>query len=141
VLATLRGLGVDTGSDVIHDGSGLSRLNRVSTGTLLQVVQAAAAPANPALRAVLTGLPVAGFTGSLAYRFDTGSPAGPGHVRAKTGTLSRVHSLAGVTTDRDGNAMAFVVAVDRARDEDKLDAQQAVDRLAGDLAACRCSAG
>lgn len=141
VLATLRGLGVDTGSDVIHDGSGLSRLNRVSAGTLLQVVQAAAAPANPALRAVLTGLPVAGFTGSLAFRFDTGSPEGPGHVRAKTGTLSRVHSLAGVTTDRDGNAMAFVVAVDRARDEDKLDAQQAVDRLAGDLAACRCSAG
>ncbi len=141
VLATLRGLGIDTGSDVIHDGSGLSRLNRVSAGTLLQVVQAAAAPANPALRAVLTGLPVAGFTGSLAFRFDTGSPAGPGHVRAKTGTLSRVHSLAGVTTDRDGNAMAFVVAVDRARDEDKLDAQQAVDRLAGDLAACRCSAG
>jgi D-alanyl-D-alanine carboxypeptidase/D-alanyl-D-alanine-endopeptidase (penicillin-binding protein 4) len=34
-----------------------------------------------------------------------------------------------------------VVAVDRAREEDKLDAQQAVDRLAGDLAACRCSAG
>lgn len=141
VLRTLQSLGIDTGADVIHDGSGLSRLNLVSASTLLQVIQAAAAPANPTLRPVLTGLPVAGFTGSLAYRFDTGSPEGPGRVRAKTGTLSRVHSLAGVTTDREGNAMAFVVAVDRAREEDKLDAQQAVDRLAGDLAACRCSAG
>lgn len=141
VLATLRSLGIDTGSDVVHDGSGLSRLNRVSAATLVQVIQAAAAPANPTLRPVLTGLPVAGFTGSLAYRFDTGATAGPGRVRAKTGTLSRVHSLAGVTTDREGNAMAFVVAVDRARDEDKLDAQEAVDRLAGDLAACRCGAG
>lgn len=140
VVGTLRGLGIDTGSDVIHDGSGLSRLNRVSGATLVQVIQTAAAPAHPTLRSVLTGLPVAGFTGSLAYRFDTGSPAGPGHVRAKTGTLSNVHSLAGVTTDREGNAMAFVVAVDRAKEEDKLDAQQAVDRLAGDLAACRCSA-
>ncbi len=141
VLATLRGLGIDTGSDVIHDGSGLSRLNRVSPATLLGVLQTAAAPAHPELRSVLSGLPVAGFTGSLAYRFDTGSPEGPGHVRAKTGTLTNVHSLAGVTTDREGNAMAFVVAVDRAKDEDRLDAQQAVDRLAGDLAACRCSAG
>lgn len=141
VLATLRTLGVDTGTDVIHDGSGLSRLNRVSAATLLQVVQAAAAPEHPALRPVLTGLPVAGFTGSLAYRFDTGSAQAPGRVRAKTGTLSRVHSLAGVTTDREGTPMAFVVAVDRAGEDDKLDAQQAVDRLAGDLAACRCTAG
>lgn len=141
VLETLRGLGIDTGADVVNDGSGLSRLNRVSPTTLLQVLQTAAAPAHPELRSVLTGLPVAGFTGSLAYRFDTGSPEGPGHVRAKTGTLSNVHSLAGVATDREGNAMAFVVAVDRAKEEDKLDAQQAVDRLAGDLAGCRCSAG
>ncbi|KRF37196.1 D-alanyl-D-alanine carboxypeptidase/D-alanyl-D-alanine endopeptidase [Nocardioides sp. Soil805] len=141
VLDTLRGLGIDTGSDVIHDGSGLSRLNRVSATTLLQVLQTAAGPAHPDLRPVLTGLPVAGFTGSLAYRFDQGSPEGPGHVRAKTGTLSNVHSLAGVTTDREGTPMAFVVAVDRAKEEDKLDAQQAVDRLAGDLAGCRCSVG
>ncbi|WP_457207975.1 D-alanyl-D-alanine carboxypeptidase/D-alanyl-D-alanine endopeptidase [Nocardioides sp. P5_C9_2] len=141
VMETLRGLGIDTGADVIHDGSGLSRLNRVSSTTLLQVLQTAAAPAHPELRSVLTGLPVAGFTGSLAYRFDTGAPEGPGRVRAKTGTLSNVHSLAGVTTDREGTAMAFVVAVDRAREEDKLDAQQAVDHLAADLAACRCSAG
>ena len=125
----------------MHDGSGLSRLNRVSAATLLEVLQTAAAPAHPALRPVLTGLPVAGFTGSLAYRFDTGSSEGPGHVRAKTGTLTNVHALAGVTTDREGNPMAFVVAVDRAKDADRLDAQQAVDRLAGDLAACRCTVG
>jgi serine-type D-Ala-D-Ala carboxypeptidase/endopeptidase (penicillin-binding protein 4) len=141
VLETLRSLGIDTGTDVIYDGSGLSRLNRVSATTLLGVLQTAAAPAHPALRSVLTGLPVAGFTGSLAYRFDTGSPEGPGHVRAKTGTLTNVHALAGVATDREGTAMAFVVAVDRARAAKAVDAQEAVDQLAGDLAACRCTVG
>jgi serine-type D-Ala-D-Ala carboxypeptidase/endopeptidase (penicillin-binding protein 4) len=141
VLQTLQGLGIDTGADVVLDGSGLSRLNRVSPATLVQVLQTAAAPAHPELRSVLTGLPVAGFTGSLAYRFDTGSSEGPGHVRAKTGTLTNVHALAGVATDREGGTMAFVVAIDRAKDAVRLDAQQAVDRLAADLAACRCSAG
>jgi D-alanyl-D-alanine carboxypeptidase/D-alanyl-D-alanine-endopeptidase (penicillin-binding protein 4) len=88
-------------------------------------------------------MPVAGFTGSLAYRFADGV-AGEGDargvVRAKTGTLTGVHALAGVVTDRDGNTMAFVIAADRVRLLDNLDARVAVDDLAADLAACRCSA-
>jgi len=36
--------------------------------------------------------------------------------------------------------MVFVVAADKAPPGDKLDAQEAIDRLAASLAACRCSA-
>lgn len=139
VLATLRSMGIETGADVVYDGSGLSRFDRVSTTTLLGVLRRAAAPDAGDLRSLLTGLPVAGFTGSLAYRFDKGAPQGRGLVRAKTGTLSGTHALAGLVTDRSGTTMAFVLAADRVREVHTLDAQLAIDELAADLAACRCS--
>lgn len=139
VLRTLRRLGVPVGGDVVHDGSGLSRSNRVSADTFLEVLRVAASVEQPDLRAVVTGLPVAGFTGSLTDRFADGPPAGRGSVRAKTGTLTGVHALAGLVTDRDGNTMVFVLAADRVREADSLDARQALDRLAAGLASCRCS--
>ena len=140
VIRTLRELGVRTGSDRVFDGSGLSRANRVSATTLLDVIRTAAAPGSGDLRAVLTGMPVAGFTGSLATRFADGAPEGRGLVRAKTGTLTGVHALAGVVTDREGTAMAFVLAADRVKLLDNLDARLALDELAAEIASCRCSA-
>ena len=136
----LRRLGVPLDGAVLHDGSGLSRDDRLTSGALLAALDLAAAPDRPELRAVLTGLPVAGFTGSLAYRFDQGERAGRGRVRAKTGTLSGVHGLAGVTSDRDGNVLTFVLLADRVRLEDTLDARSTLDDMAAALGACRCSA-
>ena len=140
VLATLAGLGVGAGRDRVLDGSGLARGNRVAPETLLQVLETAASPDHPELRPLLTGLPVAGFTGSLATRFDTGSPLGLGRVRAKTGTLSGVHGLAGTVTTRDGVVLAFAAVADRVQLADTLDARALLDRLAAALAACRCAA-
>lgn len=139
VLDTLHAMGVRTGGDVLHDGSGLSRFNRVSATTLLAVLRRAAAPEAADLRPLLTGLPVAGFTGSLTYRFDRGAPRGRGVVRAKTGTLSGVHALSGLVTDRAGTPLVFVLAADRVRQERSAEAQQVLDELAAALAACRCS--
>ena len=102
VVRDLQSLGIETGSDVLYDGSGLSRSNRLSAATLVQVLQVAARVDQPALRALITGLPVAGFTGSLANRFAEADAVALGDVRAKTGTLSGVSSLAGLVTGRDG---------------------------------------
>lgn len=140
VLATLRSLGVDTSGDRLYDGSGLSRRNRLTAATLLGVLRLAASPDHPRLRGVLTGLPVGGFTGSLAFRFDTGPSAGRGTVRAKTGTLTGVHGLAGVAYDRSGALAVFVVIADRVPVADTLGARDAVDRAAAALGACRCAA-
>lgn len=139
VRQTLAGLGVPLAGAVIRDGSGLARGNRLRPATLIEVLRVAARPDRPDLRAVLTGLPVGGFTGSLTFRFDEAPAAGVGHVRAKTGTLRGVTALAGVTTDRSGSPMAFVLAADRVRPLDGLDAEQDLDNLAGALGACRCS--
>ncbi len=141
VLAVVQRLGVNVTGDRLYDGSGLSRLNVLSTQTLTGVLRVAGQDARPQLRQVLTGLPVAGFTGSLTYRFDVGPAAARGRVRAKTGTLTGVHGLAGVVDDRTGARMAFVVVADRVRDAKSLEAQTLVDRIAAALGACRCSVG
>jgi D-alanyl-D-alanine carboxypeptidase/D-alanyl-D-alanine-endopeptidase (penicillin-binding protein 4) len=139
VLSTLQGLGIDTSGDQLYDGSGLSRRNRVSTATVVALLQHAAGPEGDAMRNLVTGMPVAGFTGSLTYRFAEGPAVARGLVRAKTGTLTGVHALAGIAVGRDGAPMVFVLAADKVEPEDKYDAQEALDRAAGALAACRCS--
>jgi D-alanyl-D-alanine carboxypeptidase/D-alanyl-D-alanine-endopeptidase (penicillin-binding protein 4) len=139
VLATLQGLGVDTSGVELYDGSGLSRRNRVTTSAMLGLLRVAAGPGGEDLRGLLTGLPVAGFTGSLTYRFDEVPAVARGLVRAKTGTLTGVHALAGIAVDRDGVPMVFVLAADKVAPLDALDAQEALDRAASGLATCRCS--
>ena len=139
VATTLDGLGVPTGRDRILDGSGLSRDDRLRPETLLRVIETAASPDHEELRAVLSSLPVAGFTGSLTSRFDTGDPAGLGAVRAKTGTLTGVHGLAGTVTTADGALLGFVAVADRVRLPNTLSARATIDRLAAELAACTCA--
>jgi D-alanyl-D-alanine carboxypeptidase/D-alanyl-D-alanine-endopeptidase (penicillin-binding protein 4) len=99
----------------------------------------AADPDHPDLRAVVTGLPVAGFTGSLTYRFGDEAADGRGVVRAKTGTLTGVHGLAGLVTDADGGLVVFVAIADDVAVIDTLAARDALDRIAADLAGCGCT--
>lgn len=139
VLRVLQRLGVDTTGDRLYDGSGLSRHDRITAATLVDVLRTASSPAHPELRDVVTGLPVAGFTGSLTYRFDEAHPAARGRVRAKTGTLSGVHGLAGIATDLDGDRLVFVAVADRVRPRNELWAQDQLDKLAGAIGACRCA--
>lgn len=140
VLSTLRRLGVRTDGATVYDGSGLSRKDRIDPDTLVDVLRVASSRNHPDLRAVVTGLPVAGFTGSLAFRFDDAPAAGRGHVRAKTGTLTGVSALAGVATDLDGVPMVFALIADRVKLRDTLDARDDLDDLAAALGACHCAA-
>ena len=138
VRRILESQGIPLRSSVLYDGSGLSRDNRLDPRVLVDVLRLAMDPEQPDLGAVLTGLPVAGFTGSLADRMDLGPPAGRGRVRAKTGTLTGVTSLAGIAADVDGNAMVFVLMADRVRKNRDYFARVAMDNAAASLGACRC---
>ncbi|HEU4811691.1 MAG TPA: D-alanyl-D-alanine carboxypeptidase/D-alanyl-D-alanine-endopeptidase [Nocardioides sp.] len=138
VVGILRELGVPVAGARVYDGSGLSRDDRLDPRTLVAVLQVAASDEHPELRPVVTGLPVAGFSGSLELRFAEGGRDGLGRVRAKTGTLTGVSALAGIATDRDGNPMVFALLADRVALEDTLAARDALDELAAALAACRC---
>jgi D-alanyl-D-alanine carboxypeptidase/D-alanyl-D-alanine-endopeptidase (penicillin-binding protein 4) len=132
----LAGLGVADGVQV-SDGSGLSLSNRITPAALARIVALAAAGRHPELRAVITGMPVAGFSGTLADRY-TGDPTlvGAGAVRAKTGTLSDVSTLAGLAYDADGRLLAFAFMVNNVRSTSL--ARVALDRLASVLAGCGC---
>lgn len=131
-------LGVDLNGLVMNDGSGLSHDDRVDARTLTQVLGLAASPRHPELRPVVTGLPVAGFSGTLDERFSAGSAANAaGLVRAKTGTLTGVSSLAGVAYDREGHVLVFAVLANGVADTFAAEAQ--LDRVGAALAACGCS--
>jgi D-alanyl-D-alanine carboxypeptidase/D-alanyl-D-alanine-endopeptidase (penicillin-binding protein 4) len=58
----------------------------------------------------MTALPVAGRDGTLAGRMA--GTAAEGNVRAKTGTMSNIRTLAGYARTRDGEDLAFVILTD-----------------------------
>ena len=140
VREVLTGVGVELAGDRIYDGSGLSRHDLLTPETLLSVIRVAASPQKPGLRSVVADLPVAGFTGSLAYRFQSGDKAGLGMVRAKTGTLTGVHGLTGTVTSVDGAVMSFVAIADRVKLPNTLAARSLLDQVAAALAGCTCAA-
>lgn len=131
-------LGVADGMTIV-DGSGLSTENRLTAATLSRLLNLAAAPERPRLRPAVTGLPVAGFSGTLSHRYDGAqASSGAGTVRAKTGTLNGVSSLAGVVRSADGQLLAFAFLADDVRAGGTLAAEAALDRLAAALADCGC---
>jgi D-alanyl-D-alanine carboxypeptidase/D-alanyl-D-alanine-endopeptidase (penicillin-binding protein 4) len=137
VTSTVKGLGV-TADFSIHDGSGLSRDNRIAPLALVQVLRLAVDPAHPELNAIATALPVAGFSGSLTNRFGEPFPDSRGLVRAKTGTLTNVSSLAGIAVDQDGHEMVFALMADQIAKPAETKAQHALDAAAGALGGCHC---
>ncbi|MGK5534189.1 D-alanyl-D-alanine carboxypeptidase/D-alanyl-D-alanine endopeptidase [Streptomyces sp. URMC 129] len=135
----LEDLGLPVGGVRLADASGLDRDGRITARLLTQALATAADPARPELRATLTGLPVAGFSGTLAGRFaEQGgdAAAGAGLVRAKTGTLTGVNTLAGTVTTPDGRVLAFAFMADGTANADA--AEAALDAAATALATCAC---
>lgn len=134
VEGVLAELGVPIDGLVLLDGSGLARGSAVAPATLAALlVLAAGVRSPPALDHLVTGLPVAGFSGTLSARYRAGRPrTAAGLVRAKTGTLNGVSTLAGITATRT-DPVVFVVMADRVPG-DTLAAQAVLDRFAATLA-------
>ncbi|ORW84850.1 D-alanyl-D-alanine carboxypeptidase [Mycobacterium sp. IEC1808] len=128
---------VDTAGARLVDSSGLSVDDRLTAKTLDGVVQAAAGPDQPALRALLDLLPIAGGSGTLGDRFlDAATDRGPaGWLRAKTGSLTAVNSLVGVLTDHSGRVLTFAFLSNDAGPNGR----NAMDALATKLWFCGCA--
>jgi D-alanyl-D-alanine carboxypeptidase len=92
----------------LYDGSGLSPMDRISPRALVSLI-GVAARSDARLRPVITGMPVAGFSGTLGPGsfFGPFGRAGLGMVRAKTGNLTHVATMAGVAMTANGELLAF----------------------------------
>jgi D-alanyl-D-alanine carboxypeptidase/D-alanyl-D-alanine-endopeptidase (penicillin-binding protein 4) len=131
-------LGMPAG-DRLLDGSGLSAQDRVTPALLAALLRAAADPDQPGLHALVPGLPVSGYLGTLDDRYRTGPAAvAAGEVRAKTGTLDGVSSLAGLVRGADGRLLVFAVVADRVPAGGTLPAEAAMDEVAAALTTCGC---
>ncbi|MGE0814549.1 MAG: D-alanyl-D-alanine carboxypeptidase/D-alanyl-D-alanine-endopeptidase [Vicinamibacterales bacterium] len=102
--STLEALGVPRATYLARDGSGLSRNDYLSADALVAALTAAWH--SPRLRGPLVAaLPFAGGPGTLQRRL-AGTPAA-GRVRAKTGSMSNVRSLAGYVDTLTGEPLVF----------------------------------
>jgi D-alanyl-D-alanine carboxypeptidase/D-alanyl-D-alanine-endopeptidase (penicillin-binding protein 4) len=124
--------GISPDAYQVIDGSGLSRRDAVAPEVFLAVLQRMydASGASPWMRA----LPVAGVDGSLDNRMK--GTAAEKNVRAKTGTMSNIRSLAGYVTTADGEHLALVVMVNDFEGAGAV-AVQAIDAIAARLASFR----
>jgi D-alanyl-D-alanine carboxypeptidase/D-alanyl-D-alanine-endopeptidase (penicillin-binding protein 4) len=124
----------------LFDGSGLSPMDRISPRALVGLVGLAAKSGPRSLRPVITGMPVAGFSGTLG----PGSFFGPfgrialGTIRAKTGNLSHVATLAGVAYTASGQMLAFAFMGNGISSKLAALPESTLARLATALAGCGC---
>ena len=133
VRAAVAQLGIDATGLAMVDASGLSPLDRVKLATLLALLRLAIGPGHDRLASILSGLPVAGFSGTLSDRFGGPAAAGAGVIRAKTGTLDGVVALAGYLRDDSGATLVFATIVTRVAKNATTPTEAAVDRLSASL--------
>jgi D-alanyl-D-alanine carboxypeptidase/D-alanyl-D-alanine-endopeptidase (penicillin-binding protein 4) len=104
IRQTLQGRDIPVDGTAQVDGSGLSRQDQTTCGSV-QALLDADGPGST----VAKDLPVAGQTGTLALRF-LGTPI-VGQLRAKTGTLNQVTALAGYVQTARGSHVSFAYIV------------------------------
>lgn len=97
-------MGVPRDDIRIIDGSGLSRDNRSSPAALVQVLDRMGR--SPFNEIFASTLPEAGNPRGLRRMYRTDAA---GNLRAKTGTIDGVSSLAGVVRSRDGEDLLFAI--------------------------------
>jgi serine-type D-Ala-D-Ala carboxypeptidase/endopeptidase (penicillin-binding protein 4) len=137
VRAELSKLGIWDPGMGITDGSGLARQTRVPADSMVKMLRVAASTQHPELRAVITGLSVAGVEGSLRRQyFDDRSVAGRGVVRGKTGTLNKVRARAGLIRSADGSLLAYAFLINKPKNE--YNAMIWLDRVTAALSTCGC---
>ncbi|RAO75286.1 D-alanyl-D-alanine carboxypeptidase/D-alanyl-D-alanine endopeptidase [Dyella jiangningensis] len=101
----LERVGIAPGASVIEEGSGLSRRNLATPNAMARLLAFLAT--QPYAATLEDALPLAGVDGTLQWRMRN-TPA-QNNLRAKTGSMSYVHCLAGYVTTGDGERLAFAI--------------------------------
>lgn len=134
----LEQIGIAPGASLIEEGAGLSRRNLATPNAMARLlVFLASQPYGPAL---VQALPIAGVDGTLQWRMRN-TPA-ENNVRAKTGSMSFVHCLAGYVTSGDGERLAFAIMLNNYDPPNGApSATKDIDQIAELLAGSRSTTG
>jgi serine-type D-Ala-D-Ala carboxypeptidase/endopeptidase (penicillin-binding protein 4) len=90
--------GISAPELVIENGSGLSRVERISAGTLGRLLHASFH--SPTMPEFMSSMPLVGFDGTMRSRLKDRSVAGRAHI--KTGLLTDVRAVAGYVLAASG---------------------------------------
>jgi PBP4 family serine-type D-alanyl-D-alanine carboxypeptidase len=96
--------GIDTTRLSLADGSGVSRYDLISPDQIMALLEAMHRDFGVQAE-FISSLPIAGVDGTLTERMK--GTAAENKLRAKTGSLRGVSTLAGYTTTADGEPLAF----------------------------------
>jgi D-alanyl-D-alanine carboxypeptidase/D-alanyl-D-alanine-endopeptidase (penicillin-binding protein 4) len=139
--AEANNLGIPAANLKFVDGSGLSRENRLTPNSLVQLLQISLSGKEPALTGLSndTYLARAGKSGTLRARYENDKiKCSKGEIYAKTGSLRDVSALAGVANGVDGHRRVFAVLVNGPRVQSApRSISNGVDSLATTLVGCR----
>jgi D-alanyl-D-alanine carboxypeptidase/D-alanyl-D-alanine-endopeptidase (penicillin-binding protein 4) len=114
--------GIPTRKLVLENGSGLSRIERISADALNRLLLAAYR--GPLFAEFAAALPIVAVDGTLKRRFNGSALGGNAHL--KTGSLRDVSALAGYVDTARGDRVSFVMLVNHANARRSEAAQRAL---------------
>ena len=134
VVAQAKKQGIDTAGMHLVDTSGLSDGTRLPVRVIGEMIGRATSGKDPKYGMLVSQLPVAAWSGTLNKRFHRDdSVAADGLVRAKTGSLVGVSSLAGVAVTKSNRKLVFVVTTNGQQPQGPDGAKAAIDAFATKL--------
>lgn len=127
VRAWLEEKGLAVPKLVLDNGSGLSRIERISASAMASLL--AWASRQPAYFEFAASLPAVGLEGTQRSRFNGNGAGGPdlvGKAWLKSGTLNGARNLAGYVLGQDGVRRALVIFINHPRASAAMVAQEAL---------------
>jgi D-alanyl-D-alanine carboxypeptidase/D-alanyl-D-alanine-endopeptidase (penicillin-binding protein 4) len=103
--------GIAASSLVMENGSGLSRLERISARDMAAMLQSAWN--SPYAAEFASSMPLVGMDGTMRKRLKNTALKGQAHI--KTGTLNNVRAISGFSRDRSGKTWAVVAFLNHPR--------------------------
>ena len=107
----LAGRNLRFGELVLDNGSGLSRIERISANSMNRLLLDAWK--NPVMPEFVSSMPIVGIDGTMKKRLKDASAAGRAHI--KTGTLDSVKTAAGYALDAQGRRYAVTFFINHPR--------------------------
>ncbi|GAB3485461.1 D-alanyl-D-alanine carboxypeptidase/D-alanyl-D-alanine endopeptidase [Azotobacter salinestris] len=103
--------GIDAQHLVMENGSGLSRIERISAREMAEMLKAAWH--SPYAAEFIASMPLVAMDGTMRKRLRRTPLVGEAHI--KTGTLNTVRAIAGFSRDQNGNTWAVVAILNHSR--------------------------